>query len=329
MYEFIVGCDVSKDTFDSAYWDKKAIYHGSFSNDVSGFEQWLTFLKEKTTSPLEKWLVVFENTGVYSKELKQLLLIQGIPCVEEHALKIKRNAPMQRGKTDPTDAKMICEYAVEKMHKLSPDKATDETIKKIRPLLARRALLVKQKTALSVSNSESKRGMPGDVQVHLEALHSELYVMITSQIKEIEKLIKTFIDQDEDVKRNFKLATSVVGVGMITGAFMLCHTNNFSKNFNARKFACFSGVAPFPNQSGKRTGKKKVSSKGNKVMKAMISNCVTSAVQHDPFFRGYYERLLQKNKPPGVIKNNIKNKLIARVFAAVKRQTPYVKLAYS
>lgn len=319
---------MSKSSFDTAYWNQSPIYLGNFDNNVTGFEAWLTALKQQTEISLTSWLVVFENTGVYSKEFKRFLLAQGIACVEENPIKIKRNAPMKRGKSDPADAMMICEYAVEKLHKLSPDEPTSVTIMKIRPLLSRRNLLVKHKTSLKTSFTERARSMPVDVKKQLGQLHEELLAKVEEQIKILESLIKEYINQDEEVKQNYKLATSVIGVGLITGTLMICFTNNFSKEFNARKFACFSGVAPFPNESGIKKRKFKVSKRGSKLMKATISNCVTAAVQHDPFFRKYYNRLLEMNKPPGLIKNNIKNKLIARVFATVKRKEPYVKLAY-
>ena len=40
----------------------------------------------------------------------------------------------------------------------------------------------------------------------------------------------------------------------------------------------------------------------------------------------YYNRKKEEGKESGVVLNAIKNKLIQRVFAVVKRGTPYVKL---
>jgi len=40
----------------------------------------------------------------------------------------------------------------------------------------------------------------------------------------------------------------------------------------------------------------------------------------------YYERKIAEGKPEGIVFNNIKNKLIHRVFAVIKRQTPFVPL---
>jgi len=328
MFKFFIGADISKSTFDVSYWKGKAIYLGQFSNDLEGFGLCIKALKRQTNCSIQEWFFVFENTGAYSKQLKKLLLFKSIACVEENPLKIKRNAPLKRGKSDPSDALMICEYAVEKQFKLSPDKQTNKSIQKVRLLLNRRDLLVKHKTSAHHSHSEQVVNMPKDVKEQLTLLHLDLLDKINAQIKELEQLIKSYLKEDKEVKNNFDLATSVTGIGLITGAFMICLTNNFTTTTCARQFASYAGVAPFPNESGTMKGKHRVSKLANKQMRSLISNGVISAIQHDPFIKQYHQRLKEKNKPPGVILNNIKNKLIARVFATIKRGTPFVKLAY-
>ena len=59
----------------------------------------------------------------------------------------------------------------------------------------------------------------------------------------------------------------------------------------------------------------------------MLSNAVLAAIQHDPQIQLYAHKLRERGKPDGIVYNNVKNKLIQRVFAVVKRQKAYVKLA--
>ncbi|WP_303318047.1 hypothetical protein Q4Q34_18325 [Flavivirga abyssicola] len=51
-----------------------------------------------------------------------------------------------------------------------------------------------------------------------------------------------------------------------------------------------------------------------------------SAIQHDPVLRMYYKRKVAEGKPKMIALNNVRNKLLARVFSVVKRGTPYVVL---
>jgi len=49
-------------------------------------------------------------------------------------------------------------------------------------------------------------------------------------------------------------------------------------------------------------------------------------IQHDSELRLYYKRKLAEGKDKMLAINNVRNKLIARAFAVVKRGTPYVVL---
>lgn len=61
-------------------------------------------------------------------------------------------------------------------------------------------------------------------------------------------------------------------------------------------------------------------------MKSLFSNCIMTAIVHDPEISMYYKRKREEGKRAGIVMNAVKNKLIQRVFAVVNRKTPYVKL---
>ena len=127
------------------------------------------------------------------------------------------------------------------------------------------------------------------------------------------------------LKETYKLVTSVKGIGMQTAIMIIVFTDNFSKFENWRKFASYCGVAPFPYQSGTSIkGRTKVSHLANKKLKAIINMCAISAIQHNPEMKLYYHKRIEQGKSKMSTVNIIRNKLIARVFAVVKRQTPYV-----
>jgi len=105
---------------------------------------------------------------------------------------------------------------------------------------------------------------------------------------------------------------------------MLVTTNNFTSFENGRKYACYSGIAPFENTSGTSIkGKSRVSYLGNKTMKALLSNGANSASKWDPQMKAYYQRKTEEGKDHKLIMNSISCKLVNRMFAVVNRQTPY------
>jgi transposase len=53
---------------------------------------------------------------------------------------------------------------------------------------------------------------------------------------------------------------------------------------------------------------------------------VIAAVTHDGELRTYYKKKLAEGKPDALVFNNVKNKRIQRVFAVIRRQTPYTRV---
>ena len=143
----------------------------------------------------------------------------------------------------------------------------------------------------------------------------------------IEEEMVKLIQSESSLKRNYELCTSVKGVGLILGASLLVCSNNFSKFKTWRQMASYAGTAPFPYESGSSIKRgKKVNEMANKRMKALLSNAAVSNIAHNPEMRLYYEKKVKEGKNKMLVQNNIKNKVLARVFAVVKRGTPYVNV---
>lgn len=328
MYSFFVGCDVSKRFFDVSYYRGKPIYLGQFSNDIEGFKQMVTELQRVANLPTSDWFLCFENTGVYSKALLEWLISQQIACKEENALVIARSKGVTRGKNDQADAKVICMYCFEKRDSLKPSQLAKPELIKLKKLLSRRDLLVREKQSISVSLKDQKQSLDPTLQVLFENQNQLLMTIFSDQIKEVEMEIEKVIKEDPEMRKNDELAQSVVGIGLVTSAYMIATTLNFTAFSTARQFASYSGIAPFlQNQSGDRQGSSRVSHLANKKLKSLLSMGVLSAIRYDQEIGTYYERKLEDGKKKGVVLNAVKNKLVQRVFATVKRQTPYVKLA--
>ena len=120
---------------------------------------------------------------------------------------------------------------------------------------------------------------------------------------------------------------SVTGVGLQIASYIIVYTNNFTVFSNWRKFACYCGLAPFEYSSGTSIRRRTRTSKmANRKLKAIIGNGATSALLVDKELLAYYNRKLKEGKHKLLIINNIKNKMISRIFATVKRGTPFVRL---
>lgn len=327
MYQFIVGIDVSKEWFDASWTDgTNTHYLGNYPNSIPGFKQLIAACKKATSVEKSKWFVCFENTGTYSKLLLQWLSSQQIPCREENALRISKEAGMRRGRSDKIDSGLICRYAYKNRDHIQPIELTSPTIALMKKLLSRRNFLVRQRTARQTSLKEQKAEFPLALFETLSAQDAAAIKQLSEEIQFIENEIKKLVASNEKMQKNNRLAQSVCGVGPIIAWYMLAYTNNFQSFTNARKFSCYSGIAPFPNESGSsRKWKNHVSKMGNQQMKALLGNGMTAAITYDTELRTYFQRKIAEGKEPGVVKNAVKNKLVARVFAVVQRETHFVR----
>jgi transposase len=143
-------------------------------------------------------------------------------------------------------------------------------------------------------------------------------------LAEIEKQLKQFIADHPDIAQNYSLLISIKGIGMINALMTIAYTENFKSFDDARKYAVYVGVVPFEHSSGSSIkGRKRVSNIANKELKQELNQAARTAIQWDPQIREYADRKL-KNKCYGIVLNNVKFKLILRMFAVVKRQEMYV-----
>ncbi|WP_026705032.1 transposase, partial [Flavobacterium soli] len=88
---------------------------------------------------------------------------------------------------------------------------------------------------------------------------------------------------------------------------------------------CYSGVAPFEYSSGTSVkGRTKVSHLADKKMKSLLHMCALTAIKYDPQLKEYYNKKKAEGKNSMLVLNNIRCKIISRVFSVINRQTPYV-----
>ena len=140
----------------------------------------------------------------------------------------------------------------------------------------------------------------------------------------MEELIKT----ETKMLANYKLSKSVKGVGRILAIQMLLHTHNYSRFEVWREFSAYCGLVPYPNQSGTSlNGRRKTHAICDVKMKSLLSMSAISAIQHDAELKKYYQKRVEEGKPKMVALNIIRNKIVSRIFATVKRGTPYVELS--
>lgn len=321
------GIDISKKDFDVALFDANGelLSTEKFPNDVQGFKKMISWKKKAGYG--ENTFFCLEHSGIYTLAICVFFEENNIPYSLQPGLQIKRSMGIRRGKNDKADAKMIGRYAYLHRNEVELYKLPSKIILELKQLLSSRERLVKFKVALQTSSSELAAYADKDLHLFVTKDSKKHIKEVNKSIREIDKKLLEFIYQDPELTRLYELLISVKGVGLQIAVNMLVITHGFTRFKNWRKFSCYSGLAPFEYRSGSSIrGKTKISHLGNKKIKALLGNGSASAIQHDPEIAKYYHRKLKEGKHKMLVKNAVKNKLVSRMFAVVKRGTPFVPL---
>lgn len=319
------GIDISKKTLDVTLYDKtllKKSSHIKVSNDTKGFTELIKWFKKRVVS-LDLLFVCMEYTGIYGIDLAVFLEDNNVTYSMVSPLHIKRSLGLTRGKNDKVDSYQISRFCYLHRTELKISKLPSASIQKLKGLINERERLVKMQT---VEKQVLKELYSISIDSTVKRIKLRLK-LFSEDVNSIEKEIEKIIKSKSAISKNYQLIRSVTGIGLVNATLFIIYSNNFEGFTDARKYACYSGIAPFENSSGTSVrGKTKVSHLANKRLKANLSNGARSAIQNDPELQLYYKRKANEGKEHGVIMNAVKFKLIMRVFAVVKRGTPYVKM---
>jgi transposase len=325
QYDHVFGVDVSKKTVDITHVINQECTHRQFSNDEFGMEHLMDWIKELQLD-FDTTLFCMEATGLYCFTLTHFLASHSIDTWIEHAAQIKKATALARGKNDKIDSQHIAVYARKNLDRLRLWKPVDATLEKIRHLASLRERLVETRKRLATPIKEFEDvGNLVMAKLLTKTIKSSL-TAIDKDLKNIEIKIIDVINEDDNLKLLYKLITSVVGIGFVTAINLIVHTNGFTMMKDARKLACYCGVAPFEYSSGSSVrGKTKVHHMANKKLKCNLHMASLTAVKLDADLKTYYERKVAEGKNKMSVLNTVKNKLLARVAAVVNKQQEYVK----
>lgn len=327
-YSCFVGIDVSKAKLDvtlllSPIVPNAPLVHFIVRNDKSGIAQILKELKRKKVA-VGTVLFCFEDTGVYSMPLSCFLSEKSLDYWMVPAIEIKRSKGISRGKSDKADAKDIAFYAATHLHKLRLSSVAPENLLKLKILFTEREKVMK---ALSILEStlEGIGYVSKNVMVTVTKINAAGIRQLRKSLQLLEKEMQDTIASDDVLCRQSGLIQSLPGLGPMTATYLIIVTKAFQSFDNWRQLACYAGVAPFEYSSGSSIkGRTKVHPMADKKLKSLLNMCAMNAKKYDTEMKLYFERKVAEGKNKMLVLNNIRCKLLGRIFAIIKRNTPYV-----
>ena len=309
-YNEIYGVDISKDVFDVV--NTKGI-HSQYSNDIKGFKKFTDHLTKQT-------LVVMEATGYYHYCLAQYLYGQCYSVSVVNPLSVKRFIQMKLSKikTDKSDAKAICEYAV--INDVPLYTAKDKNQAESHQLLRLIEAYLKQSTALKNKlHGEKTLGIPSKAVYH--SLNRSLK-SIQKEIKVLEERLIELVKMHQ--QKQFTLLKSIPGMGSKTALLLIVLTDGFNRFENAKQLCSYAGITPIIRQSGSSIrGRSRISKMGNQKLRNLLFLCSFSACKYNKACRELYNRIVAKGKSKKLALIAVCNKLLKQAFAIIESGLPY------
>ncbi|MEM9859826.1 MAG: IS110 family transposase, partial [Bacteroidota bacterium] len=306
-YYFTVGIDVSKSHLDFAVFDQLNCQSTEqIPNKSEAIESFLVRYAKKY--PLSKTLFCLEYTGLYSNFLLTVLYNHQVATWIENPVQIKRSMGLQKGENDQIDAQRIAEYAFRFQDQVKLYEPENQILEKIKELHQVRTQLVQTHKELNTVYQEKKKFLKQEIGLLIADYYDPILEELKVKMKSIEKKLIALLAEDEDLQQKMKIITSIPGVGAVTARALLIATQGFTPFDNGRQLACYCGVAPFENQSGRRRSKARVSHFANKKLKSLLHMCELNAVRMEGELKVYYERKVAQKKSKMLVLNAVRNK---------------------
>jgi len=275
------------------------------------------FIKTQELCP-ENSIIGVESTGKYHLICQDFFVPLGFKfrVINPILTNKKISATVRKKKTDISDAKIIAQFVLQKEGNVVSEKQTKTTQK---TLLRTRKSLVGQKSAIKTMIKDL-RLVRDDEQIQdaiktLESLVSDM----EKRVKEIEKNSFKNPPTEEAL-----LIKSIPGFALLLASIISAEIGDFARFPSSTQFKAYVGIDPKVNQSGESLRTSKITKRGSPILRHAFYLAAQVARLHDPELKLFFEKKRNEGKPYRVALIAVVRKLCERVYAVVRRGTPYV-----
>ena len=154
---------------------------------------------------------------------------------------------------------------------------------------------------------------------HLDAV----IALLDARIADLEAEIATVL-QASDWAESLACLTSAPGIGLLTAAWLLVSTMNFTLCATPEAATAYAGLAPMPHTSGTSVrGQARIGHGGHGRLRTALYMATLAAVRHNPALKTFYTRLRAAGKPSKVARCAAARKLLHLAWALVTKQERY------
>jgi transposase len=310
MSDLFIGVDLASRKFDAALLRDGQYRNRRFDNTPEAQQDFVAWLKRQGA---DAGLVCMEATGRYGDALARRLHAAGmrVAVVNPAAVKAFGAAELSRTKTDRSDARLLARFAASQKPMLwTPP---PENLRQLQLLLQRLEAL------RDMQRMEQNRRLTADLL--LVTSIDTVLAALDAQIQDLEARIRQHIDDDPDLRQQRDLLDSIPGIGDKTAAHLMAA--DLRRFQTAKQAAAFAGLCPARRESGRWTGKTRLSKTGHAALRRALYFPALSAWRGNTFLRVFCERLKANGKNGKAIAAAAMHKLLRVAFAILKSGQPF------
>ena len=276
----------------------------AITNDKKTIKTWLQ------TLPAQSVLGV-EATGAYHQDLIDLAHAAGVHCYVLNPKDVKHYAKSTgaRAKTDAVDACLIARYIAKEHMELHLWQPAPKSCRKLDQLLTRRAKLVKVRGMFC----QSFAGLTGFSR-EIKQMRDQMNRLLDKLDGLIQEATSTLPNGAVESARLQKIP----GVGLLTSSYLLSVFTRVPFS-NSDAVIAFAGLDPRANDSGTKTGRRKLSKRGPGEMRRLLYNAAMSGSK-TATWNPMYERARAAGKTTTEALIIIARKLARVAFGLFKTQ---------
>ncbi len=258
--------------------------------------------------------IAIEPTNRYHIRFMQHALAAGhhVYLVDAYKLSRYRDAIGVRAKTDIADAQLLLRYLQAEGTHLQPYLPVPEAVQHLNDLLRARGKLAKERASIRQS-----LGWIATLRASLETLLASL----DQAMRDIDKQLEACLEQ-AGYQSDYKRCQRIPGVGPVVSTALVStyHRGPFRK---ADAFIAYLGIDIRVRESGKHTGQRKLTKKGNAEIRRLLFNGAMAGARTS-YWRDYYDRLRQRGLSSTAAYVAVGRKIARIAFALMRDQSDFV-----
>jgi len=226
----------------------------------------------------------------------------------------------ERSKTDPVDARVLAEYGARMPW--TAWQAPSAAALQLRAITRAIAALVV--TAAQQKNRQHALAASTALPplVARECARVEKYAL--QRVERLRRQAQRIVERDPHLRRCWAHLLTIPGVAEASGLAILGELAILPASLDARQWVAHSGLDPKQHVSGSSVERRpRISRAGNRRLRAALFMPALVAVQHDPYLRGFYQRLVGHGKAKLQALTAVMRKLLHGIFAMFRHDEDY------